>query len=91
MTTLTVVPNTTPAADDFDELAQRMALVACGVREGKTRACDEHQRKGMAILRIASTGALDALALTICGAERPCTTCTAKAAEIIRIYNEAAR
>ncbi|MBK3639497.1 hypothetical protein [Streptomyces sp. MBT33] len=92
-TTLTVVPDTALAADEFAELEQRMSLVACGAREGKTQACDSHQRKGPVLLRIASTGAVDALAVAICGSERPrsCTACVEKASEIIRIYNEGAQ
>lgn len=75
------------------ELEQLVALIACGRRPGKTQACDSHQGKGPALLRIASTGAVDALAVTICGSERrhSCTACTRKALEIIRIYNEGAR
>ncbi|MDX2554746.1 hypothetical protein [Streptomyces stelliscabiei] len=90
---LTVVPETAPAADEFAELERRMSLVACGVRDGKTRACDSHQRKGPVLLRIASTGAVDALAMAICGSEhrRSCTACVEKATEIIRIYNERAQ
>ncbi|MFF7169698.1 hypothetical protein [Streptomyces pseudovenezuelae] len=91
-TTLAVVPDTTPAADEFAELEQRMSLVACGTHEGKTQACDSHQRKGPVLLRIASTGAVDALAMAICASEHPrsCTACVEKATEIIRIYNEGA-
>ncbi|MFD7505425.1 hypothetical protein [Streptomyces sp. NPDC059850] len=86
----TAVPDAAPAAEEFAKLEQRMALVACGVRDGKTQACDSHQRKGPVLLRIASTGAVDALAMAICGSEHRgwCTACVEKATEIIRIYNE---
>ncbi|PNG22350.1 hypothetical protein [Streptomyces cahuitamycinicus] len=83
--TLALVPDTSG-------LEQRIALIACGVKAGKTQACDMHRGKGAAFLDIASTGAVDALAAAICGTGRgpACTRCEAKAQEIIRVYNEGA-
>ncbi|MFF8789190.1 hypothetical protein [Streptomyces sp. NPDC015125] len=92
-TTFTAVPDTAPDSEEFVELEQHMALVACGVRKGKTQACESHQRKGPILLRIASTGAVDALSMAICGSDHrhSCTACTDKATEIIRIFNEGVR
>jgi hypothetical protein len=86
--TLTAVPDT--ASAEFADFEQRMALIACGTREGKTQACDSHRKKGATLLRIASTGAADALAMAICGSEhrRSCTACVDKADQIIGVYNE---
>lgn len=89
--TLTAVPDTAP--DEFADLERRLALVACGTREGKTQACDVHRKKGPTLLRIASTGAVDALAMAICGSDhrRSCTACVTKATEMVAIYNEGAQ
>jgi hypothetical protein len=83
--TLALVPDTTA-------LEQRIALIACGVKPGKTQACDSHRGRGTSLLTIASTGAADALAAAICGTGRgpACHDCKGKAAEIIRVYNEGA-
>ncbi|MFD5856082.1 hypothetical protein [Streptomyces chartreusis] len=74
-------------------LEQRLALVACGehTRPGKTRACYSCRKKGGTLLRITSTGAVDALAAAICGTGdrrvRTCNPCRQKAVQMIRIYN----
>ena len=61
-----------------------VALITCGRREGKTHACAACVRKAPALLSIASTGALDALAASICGAHSStCQDCLAKAEAII--------
>ncbi|MFF9901282.1 hypothetical protein [Streptomyces longispororuber] len=84
---------TTPEAPSLLDLEQRLALVACGEnsRPGKTRACPPCRTKGNALLRIASTGAADALAAAICGTRdrgiTTCAPCVAKAVRMIRIYN----
>lgn len=75
------------------ELEQILALVACGenTRPGKTQACDSCRKKGQTLLRITSTGAVDALAAAICGTgdrrAKTCAPCRAKAARMIGIYN----
>ncbi|MET7573364.1 hypothetical protein ABZT04_33440 [Streptomyces sp. NPDC005492] len=81
-TTLALVPDT-------NALQQRIALIACGAKPGKTEACDSHRGKGAALLTIAQTGAADALAAAICGTGKgpACHGCKDKAAEIIRVYN----
>lgn len=87
--TPTAAPGTA-AAGEFADLERRLALVACGTREGKTQACDVHRTKGPTLLRITSTGAVDALAAAICGTDRrgkTCDPCRQKADRMIRIYN----
>ncbi|WP_371605055.1 hypothetical protein OG345_42310 (plasmid) [Streptomyces sp. NBC_01220] len=82
-----------PAADSSTrDLEQRVELIACGTRAGKTRACDRHRGKGRGFVNIASTGAVDALAAAICGTGRSpaCRDCKGKALEIMRVYNEGA-
>ncbi|MFK0279507.1 hypothetical protein ACIQVL_03400 [Streptomyces sp. NPDC090499] len=80
-------------APTFHALEQRLALIACGEnsRPGKTQACDVHRGKGPTMLRITSTGAVDALAAAICGSghkhNRACAPCTDKAVKMIRVYN----
>ncbi|MFI8206763.1 hypothetical protein [Streptomyces sp. NPDC085937] len=78
-------------APTLPELEQRLALVACGERPGKTRACGSCRKKGQALLRITSTGAADALATLICGTKSPkyraCALCRQKAVQMIHIYN----
>ncbi|MFE3139669.1 hypothetical protein [Streptomyces scopuliridis] len=65
-------------------LLNEVALIACGRREGKTRSCRSCARKAPALLNIASTGALDALAAAICGGHsRACRDCHTKAEAII--------
>ncbi|MFG2795786.1 hypothetical protein [Streptomyces pseudovenezuelae] len=78
---------------DTSALEQRVALIACGQRPGKTQACATHRGKGAALLNIASTGAADALAAAICGTGKgpACHDCKDKAAEIISTYNEEIR
>ncbi|MEU2909166.1 hypothetical protein ACFYM3_16160 [Streptomyces massasporeus] len=85
-TTLTLVRDTSI-------LEQRVALIACGQRPGKTQACVTHRSKGAALLNIASTGAADALAAAICGTGKgpACHDCKDKAAGIISAYNEEIR
>ncbi|MET9731985.1 hypothetical protein ABZZ79_15430 [Streptomyces sp. NPDC006458] len=61
---------------DTSALEQRVALIACGARPGKTEACGDHQEKAAAFLTIASTGAADALAAAICGHRGTCRPCT---------------
>ncbi|MEU5748197.1 hypothetical protein ABZ804_21995 [Streptomyces sp. NPDC047726] len=79
---------------DRDELIALIALIACGVASypGKTQACDVHRKKGEALLAIASRGAVDALAATICGAEKrgACVACEQKAVRILDAYNKGA-
>lgn len=86
-TTLAAVANT---ASDTTALEQHIALIACGenARPGKTRACDRHRHQARALLAIAAAGALDALTAAICGHKGRCQLCSAKALEIIRVYNE---
>ncbi|NML55129.1 hypothetical protein HHL19_35625 [Streptomyces sp. R302] len=71
-------------------LEDRVALIACGERPGKTQACARCRRKGEMLLNIASTGATDALAAAICGTGKPpsCGDCAAKARQIVRVYGE---
>lgn len=92
---MTAVVTEAPALDERDELIALIALTACGVNSypGKTKACERHRKQGEAILNIASSGALDALAATICGSEkmRSCTTCVGKAVEVMHVYNEGAK
>jgi hypothetical protein len=78
--------------DDITALEQEMALIACGTRAGKSKACDRHQQKGEALLNIAAQGAVDALAATICGSDRrrACGQCVGKAVEMIHVYNREA-
>lgn len=65
-------------------LLGRVALIACGRTAGKTAACEACVRKAPALLNIASTGALDALAATICGGlNGACQDCHTKAETII--------
>lgn len=73
---------------DTSALEQRIALIACGQRPGKTQPCDSCRRKGSGLLNIASTGAADAVAAAICGTGKgpACHDCKDKAAEIIRAY-----
>ncbi|MEU0427148.1 hypothetical protein ABZ235_26680 [Streptomyces canus] len=85
--TLTAAPDTASTTADLD---RRVALIACGTREGKAQACDSDRRKGAVFVDIASTGAVDALAAAICGSSQRCQKCTGKAVEIICIYNEEA-
>ncbi|MEU1592812.1 hypothetical protein ABZ468_08100 [Streptomyces sp. NPDC005708] len=92
MSTLTLVPGvaTQPAALDPDlAIEARIALIACGIRPGKTQACDGCSKKGDALLAIASTGAADALAAAICGTGKgpACIRCETKARDIIHAYN----
>jgi hypothetical protein len=77
---------------DPSALEQRLALIACGQRPGKTQPCDGCRRKGATLLTIASTGATDAVAAAICGSGRgpACHDCKGKAAEIVRVYNKEA-
>ncbi|MFF8399842.1 hypothetical protein [Streptomyces sp. NPDC016172] len=79
-------------ARDTSALEQRIALIACGQRPGKTQPCDSCRRKGAGLLTIASTGAADAVAAAICGTGRgpACHDCKDKAAEIVRVFNEEA-
>lgn len=69
-------------------LEQEIALIACGTRPGKTKACDRHQKKGPVLVEIASRGDAVPLAAAICGSEarRACLPCVEKAVEIIRVY-----
>ena len=61
-----------------------VALIACGQREDKIRACETCVSKAPALLNIASTGALDALAAAICGGrEGVCHGCQTKAEAIL--------
>ncbi|MGW4086931.1 hypothetical protein ACWEGS_28265 [Streptomyces sp. NPDC004822] len=84
---------TVAEAPSLVALEQRLALVACGenTRPGKTQACDSCRSKGPRLLNIASTGAVDALAVAICGTRdtryRTCDSCEQKAIRMIRIYN----
>ncbi|MGW0032998.1 hypothetical protein ACWDXD_24675 [Streptomyces sp. NPDC003314] len=82
-TTLTPAP-------EAGTLEQRIALIACGQRPGKTKACDSCTRKGPGLLNIASTGAVDAVAAAICGTGKAptCVPCGDKAVEIVRACNE---
>lgn len=74
-------------------LEQRLALIACGENSwpGKTQGCDSCRKKGSTLLRIASTGAADALAAAICGTGdrrvKTCEPCREKAVRMIRVYN----
>lgn len=92
-TTLTpsVPPSTVPEVPV--ELATALAVIACGAREGKTRACDRHAKQAPALVRIAATGALDALSAAICGSDRlgACPPCRDKAEQIISSYREGTR
>ncbi|MCD9904585.1 hypothetical protein LUR56_39925 [Streptomyces sp. MT29] len=92
-TTLTpsVPPSTEPEVTT--ELATALAVIACGAREGKTRACDRHTKQAATLVRIAATGALDALSAAICGSDRlgACASCTDKAEQIISAYQEGTR
>ncbi|WP_328491270.1 hypothetical protein [Streptomyces zaomyceticus] len=74
---------------DTAALEERIALVACGERPGKTQGCDSCRRKGAILLNIASTGAAEAVAATICGTgNRPgCYDCRDKSVKIVRLYN----
>ncbi|MFG2408793.1 hypothetical protein ACGFR8_31505 [Streptomyces brevispora] len=85
----THAPSTVLAA--AAELENAVALIACGTRLGKTRPCERHVNKGPGLVRIASTGAMDALAAAICGSERcrSCDACVTKARQIIDVYAEA--
>ncbi|MGA5134403.1 hypothetical protein ACPCTO_31880 [Streptomyces olivoreticuli] len=66
------------------KLLGEVALIACGRREGKTRSCPSCERKAPALLNIACTGAVDALAAAICGDSKgACRDCHAKAETII--------
>ncbi|GHA43621.1 hypothetical protein GCM10010329_78160 [Streptomyces spiroverticillatus] len=66
------------------KLLQQIALIACGQRENKTHSCAACASKAPALLRIASTGALNALAAAICGAHHSaCQDCRHKARTII--------
>ncbi|WP_326724686.1 hypothetical protein OHT59_40425 [Streptomyces sp. NBC_00243] len=87
MSTTSAVAN---KASDTTALEQRIALIACGEdsRPGNTQACDRHRRQGHVLLTIAAEGAVDALAVAICGHKGQCQPCSAKALEIIRVYNE---
>ncbi|MEE1764380.1 hypothetical protein [Streptomyces sp. SP18BB07] len=77
---------------DTSALEQRIALIACGQRPGKTQPCDSCRRKGAGLLNVAATGAADAVAAAICGTGKgpACHGCKDKAAEIVRAYNEGA-
>lgn len=74
---------------DATALEQRIALVACGPRPGKTQACDRHRHKARGLLEVASWGAIDALAAAICDSThlRACVVCVEKAVDIIRVVN----
>ncbi|WP_435058618.1 hypothetical protein [Streptomyces sp. bgisy060] len=62
----------------------RIALTACGRRDGKTRSCHSCARKAPHLLDLATAGSLEALAAAICGpANRACRECRDKAAQII--------
>ncbi|MER6520254.1 hypothetical protein ABT246_25785 [Streptomyces sp. NPDC001553] len=65
----------------------RAALIACGVRTGKTTSCAACAAKAEGFLRIADTGALDGLAAAICRSRvgGACQECTTKATEILRL------
>jgi hypothetical protein len=81
---MTATATEAPAPARDDDLEHQVALVACGTKPGKTRACDIHQRKARTLLNIASHGAVDAVAAAICNSEirRACGPCTEKATEI---------
>ncbi|GHH22237.1 hypothetical protein [Streptomyces lanatus] len=87
--TLAAVANT---ASDTTALEQRIALIACRENSspGKTQVCDRHRHQARVLLTIAAEGAVDALAAAICGHKGKCQPCSAKALEIIRVYNEGA-
>ncbi|MER7952066.1 hypothetical protein ABTY59_32210 [Streptomyces sp. NPDC096079] len=74
---------------DLTALQDRIALIACGERPGKTKSCDGCSRKSAALLNIASTGAADAVAAAICGTgnRAGCYDCTDKSVKIVRLYN----
>lgn len=80
-------------APPLPELAQRLALIACGenTRPGKTRACDSCRKKADALRAITAEGAVDALAIAICGTKsvryKPCDLCKAKALRMVAVYN----
>lgn len=82
-------------APETTGLDQRIEIIACGERPGKTQACPSHLGKGAALRAIAATGALDALAAAICGTKsaryKSCDDCSTKARRIIGIYNEGAK
>ncbi|MFG2141878.1 hypothetical protein [Streptomyces sp. NPDC048650] len=66
------------------KLLDKVALIACGRRAGKTASCAACARKAPALLNIAATGALDALAAAICGSHSSaCQDCHTKAETII--------
>lgn len=83
MTTAVDSPDTTG-------LEQLIALVACGRRPGKTKACDRCEKRGRALLVCASQGTVDALAATICRSDtrRACASCVEKALEVMSAYHE---
>ncbi|MCX4677653.1 hypothetical protein OG413_20490 [Streptomyces sp. NBC_01433] len=65
-------------------LLAKIALIACGCREGKTQGCVSCARKAPMLLDIASAGALDALTAAICGGYgSTCQECRSKAETII--------
>ncbi|MFJ9416686.1 hypothetical protein ACIRPT_21190 [Streptomyces sp. NPDC101227] len=75
--------------DPSAELLREVALIACGRREGKTHSCPSCARKAPALLNIAVTGALDALAAAICGSHNSaCQDCRSKAETIIHETSE---
>ncbi|MFE7072594.1 hypothetical protein ACFU96_21185 [Streptomyces sp. NPDC057620] len=80
----------TTAAEALDSVAleQTIALIACGTRPGQTQPCDRHRHQGRSLMDIASHGTVDALTAAICSHRGQCQPCTAKAAEIIRVYNQ---
>lgn len=83
--TVAPVPTGVPASAPADALERRVALIACGKRPGKTEACESHARRGDGLLRIALSGARDALAAAICGSLKngACGECVTKADAIL--------
>ncbi|MEU1355344.1 hypothetical protein ABZ410_15795 [Streptomyces cinnamoneus] len=70
--------------EPYAKLLGKVALIACGRREGKTRSCPSCEHKAPALLNIARTGAADALAAAICGDNKgACRDCRAKAETIL--------
>ncbi|MFI1532093.1 hypothetical protein [Streptomyces griseus] len=86
-------PDTEPSEGSGGKLGAELSLIACGVRKGKTRACARHARQGITLIRIAASGALDALAAAICGSDRTgaCTACKSKAEQILAAHDKATR
>ncbi|MFI6142415.1 hypothetical protein ACIBCC_30015 [Streptomyces griseus] len=90
---LPAAPDTELSEGSGGKLGAELSLIACGVRKGKTRACARHARQGITLIRIAASGALDALAAAICGSDRSgaCTACKSKAEQILAAHNKATR